>query len=178
MSSKLFSCLIIIVCGATSGPSAPDPFKGPETIPNPLSQATIAAIHSIVVGQYGPGEEWEAQPIEIVKDSYRLERIKKALGSPILHKMARPSLIGRSYQLICLDKNGKAVAGASYRLVASFRYVLQLSQDVAAKNGHFYDYPPGQTGTPGKWDPKTDYRAYVIPFNSQWQEAIGYTPGW
>lgn len=153
---------------------------GPKTVPNPFPCATVARIQSVILGEYAgkPGfKEGEIKIVEIIKDSYRVEKIKKSLCAPLLHAKRR-SFIGDRYHLIFLDKDGKVVAAASFYLAAGLGYVLHLSPGAFEENGHYFDNGWQDKRIVANWDPKIDYRAYAIPFGNDWPEAIGYTPGW
>ena len=162
----------LMACGGSD-------LEGPATVPNPLPPATVAKIKRIIVGEYAvPNvDEWEIQIIETITDPYRLTKIKEGLSGPLLHKKYRRSFVGGVYHLIFLDGEGKILAAASYYLTPKLGYVLVLSQDAVERNGRYYDYGFRQKKRlSANWEPNIDYRLYALAFD--WDEAIGYTPGW
>lgn len=162
-----------------------------DSVSNPLPRATVKKIRSAIVGTWASNEEtkaigsseelstivskkeWEIKVLEIIKDPYRLEKLKIILGTPKLQK--KQAFIGATYQLIFLDQNGRIVAAASFFLAPKVGYVLNLSPNAFEKDGRYY-HGWGTQRVPGNWGSTIDYRNYVIPFVN-WNEAIGYTPG-
>ena len=157
---------------------APAEVPGPTQIPNPLSPDTIRRIDRVVIGELNPDshfEKGEIRLIETINDAYRIERLKQRLSVPILSKKLDRGVVGRTYQLMFLDRNGRIVTSAGYYRVPGLGFVLQPSKHGYERDGHYFP-DRGDAVLPGSWRPDVDYSNYVIPF-SDWSEGIGYSPG-
>lgn len=180
------------LCFVATALSGPSHVEGPESIPNPISGAKIKEIQSVIIASWGDDgmskaietseeldavkskREWEIKIVEVIKDPYRVAKLKNVLATSELRK--KRGFVGASYELLFLDDNGNIVAAASYFLAPKVGYVLNLTPNAFKQNGRYY-YGWGTERLGGNWQSAIDYRHYAIPF-SAWQEAIGYTPGW
>jgi hypothetical protein len=177
---SFFAAIFLLVDTASSE------VPGPESVPNPLSIATIDKIQSVIVGEFAATGDYQGRLttpdgdikiVETITDSYRLMNIKKSLSAPQLRKKQQRAALGDSYNLLFLDKDRKIVAAASFYFAPDFGAVLGLCPGAFEKNGRYY-FSCLQQRVAGNWDPKIDYRAYVIPFDQAWHQAIGYAPAW
>jgi hypothetical protein len=152
-------------------------FAGSATVPNPLRRETIARIERVVIGELDTNpqsDNGELRLIEVIHDTYRIERLKQRLSVPILSKQSLRTLAGHRYGLIFLDRTGAVVASARFYRLANERFVLQPVKKGREENGRYF---VGQGWlVPGDWENNVDYRAYAIPF-PDWNECIGYMPG-
>jgi hypothetical protein len=157
--------------------AAASELTGPATVANPLPVETIARIERVVIGELGVDpnlENGELRLIEMIKDAYRIERLKQRLKIPVLSKQSFRGLARHGYGLVFLDRSGHVVASARFCHLPDSGFVLQPLQKAYERNGRYF-IGQGPVG-PGDWKGDVDYRAYAIPF-PDWNECLGYAPG-
>jgi hypothetical protein len=151
------------------------PFAGPDRIPNPWPQDSIKNIEQVVIGQIEPGSSTELRVIEIITDSYRLQRLQNRLATSELSRRSDDRNLSRDYKLVLLDRNGRILAGVTFHRVPETGFVLQPIRNACERNGRYF-LGGCAVDLPGDWRSDINYQRYIIPF-PDWVDCIGYTPG-
>jgi hypothetical protein len=155
---------------------APSEFRGPDSVPNPLRTELIQRVERVVIGELDPYvENGEIRMIEVINDAYRLQGLKKRLTTPVLSKKSHRGVVGRAYELMFLDQNGRVIASAAFYRTSSFGVILQPSKYGYERYGHYFARR-GDAVLPGDWESDVDYSGYGIPF-PDWKEYVGQSPG-
>jgi hypothetical protein len=151
--------------------------SGPNEIPNPVRRDVIQHVERVVIGELDANAHLgngELRLIEVVNDSYRIERLKERLRIPIVSKKPYGGIAAPGYELIFLDGAGRVVASAHFYRASDSRFVLQPRKNAYERNGRYFI--GGHAVLPGNWQSGIEYNDYVIDF-PDWNESIGYTPG-
>lgn len=147
----------------------------PDRITTPWRSEAIRRIERVVIGEIELGSEnGDLRVLEIIKDGYRVERLKQRLASPVLLKKSEPGNAGRAYALMFLDHNGYIIAGAAFYSLPKFGFALEPLKNARGHNGRYFI--GGGALLPGDWKTNVDYRAYALPF-PDWDDCVGYAPG-
>lgn len=146
-----------------------------SNVTNPLRNDSINRIERVVIGEIGSDfENGELRMIEMINDSYRIQKLKERLRIPVISKKSNPGIARRGFGLMFLDRDGRIVAAAAFYSVPQQGFVLQPLQNAYESEGRYF--LGGNVTLPGDWKNNLDYRAYAIPF-ADWKDCIGYAPG-
>jgi len=148
-----------------------------ETIPNPISSASIQRIERVVIGEVNGDsgvENEEVHAIETISDTYRITQLRQRLNAPVISKRLSNNVANRCYVLIFLDASNRIVAGSRFCYMGNSEFVLEPVKNAYERDGHYFI--GGSVTLPGGWRSGVDYSQYVIQF-PDWIEAIGYAPG-
>jgi len=146
-----------------------------SNVTNPLRNDSINRIERVVIGEIGSDfENGELRKIEMINDSYRIQKLKERLRIPVISKKSNPGIARRGFGLMFLDRDGRIVAAAAFYSVPQQGFVLQPLQNAYESEGRYF--LGGNVTLPGDWKNNLDYRAYAIPF-ADWKDCIGYAPG-
>ena len=158
--------------------SGPPDSPGLNNVHNPLRRDVIGRIERVVVGEVRGDPQsngGEVQVIEMISDSFRVQRLKNRLTTPTLSKKAPSGAAPTTYQLMFLDRGGHILAAASFYHVNGIGFVLQPSNRGYDHGGRYFT--GGENAVlPGDWESNVSYQEFVIPF-PDWTECIGYAPG-
>jgi hypothetical protein len=112
------------------------PSAGPDRVPNPWPRDTIQNVEQVVIGELERGNELRV--IETIKDDYRVRRLQNRLTTSELSRRSDDRALGRDYELVLLDRNGRILAGATFRRVSGTGFVLQPVRNACERNGHYF----------------------------------------
>ena len=151
-------------------------FPTPEHIANPWSAQMVKGIERVVIGELDANPQrqtGEIRVLEIMHDPYRVEHLKRRLGSPVVSKTSSDGPTRQTYELMFLDPSGHLVACARFYHAPGAGFVLQPEKNAYERAGRYFI--GSETLLPGNWQSGIDYRGYAIQF-SDWSECIGYAP--
>ena len=146
-----------------------------SNITNPLPNDSINRIERVVIGEIGSDfENGELRMIEMINDTYRIQKLKERLRIPVISKKSYPGITRRGYGLMFLDRDGRIMAAAAFYSVPQQGFVLQPVRNAYESEGRYF--LGGDVTLPGDWKNNLDYRNYAIPF-ADWKDCVGYAPG-